>query len=92
MITDLLTPTVLMGIAYSGIRLATPYLYATVGETIGQLSGVLSLGVEGMMLLGAYAGFYTTLRTGNPWLGVLTAVGVGLFLGTQYLRTALFPS
>ena len=81
MITDLLTPTVLMGIAYSGIRLATPYLYATVGETIGQLSGVLSLGVEGMMLLGAYAGFYTTLRTGNPWLGVLTAVGVGLFLG-----------
>jgi simple sugar transport system permease protein len=80
-ITDLLAPTVLMGIAYSGIRLATPYLYATIGETIGQLSGVLNLGVEGMMLLGAYAGFYTTLRSGNPWLGVLTAIAVGLLLG-----------
>jgi simple sugar transport system permease protein len=80
-ITDLLTPTVLMGIAYSGIRLATPYLYATIGETIGQLSGVLNLGVEGMMLLGAYAGFYTTLRSGNPWLGLLTAIVVGVILG-----------
>jgi general nucleoside transport system permease protein len=80
-ITDLLAPTVLMGIAYSGIRLATPYLYATIGETIGQLSGVLNLGVEGMMLLGAYAGFYTTLRSGNPWLGVLTAIAVGVLLG-----------
>jgi simple sugar transport system permease protein len=81
LITDLLTPTVLMGIAYSGIRLATPYLYATIGETIGQLSGVLNLGVEGMMLLGAYAGFYTTLRSGNPWLGLLTAIVVGVILG-----------
>jgi general nucleoside transport system permease protein len=79
--TDLLTPTVLIGIASSGIRLATPYLYATIGETIGQLSGVLNLGVEGMMLLGAYAGFYTTFRTGNPWLGLLTAIAVGLALG-----------
>ena len=81
MFTDLLTPTVLIGIASSGIRLATPYLYATIGETIGQLSGVLNLGVEGMMLLGAYAGFYTTFRTGNPWLGLLTAIAVGLALG-----------
>ena len=81
MITDLLTPTVLIGIAYSGIRLATPYLYATIGETIGQLSGVLNLGVEGMMLLGAYAGFYATFRSGNPWLGVLAAIAVGLTLG-----------
>ncbi|HET7012156.1 MAG TPA: ABC transporter permease [Anaerolineales bacterium] len=81
MINDLPLATVLIGIASNGIRLATPYLYATIGETIGQLSGVLNLGVEGMMLLGAYAGFYTTLRTGNPWLGLLTAIAVGLVLG-----------
>ncbi len=61
MIQDLLTPAVLAGIVYSGIRLATPYLYATLGETIGQLSGVLNLGVEGIMLMGAYAGFYLDL-------------------------------
>jgi simple sugar transport system permease protein len=80
-IQDLLTPAVLAGIAYSGIRLATPYLYATLGETIGQLSGVLNLGVEGMMLMGAFAGFYLTFRTGNPWLGVLAAIIVGALLG-----------
>ena len=81
MITDLLTPTVLLGILTSGVRLATPYLYATIGETLGQLSGVLNLGVEGVMLMGAYAGFYVTFRTGNPWLGLLGAVVVGAAMG-----------
>ena len=81
MIQDLLTPAVLAGIVYSGIRLATPYLYATLGETIGQLSGVLNLGVEGIMLMGAYAGFYLTFRTGSPWVGLLAAIVVGALLG-----------
>jgi simple sugar transport system permease protein len=81
MIQDLLTPAVLAGIVYSGIRLATPYLYATLGETIGQLSGVLNLGVEGIMLMGAYAGFYLTFRTGDPWLGLLAAIIVGALMG-----------
>ena len=81
MIQDLLTPAVLAGIIYSGIRLATPYLYATLGETIGQVSGVLNLGVEGIMLMGAYAGFYLTFRTGNPWIGLLAAIVVGALLG-----------
>ncbi len=81
MIENLLTPAVLAGIAYSGIRLATPYLYATLGETIGQLSGVLNLGVEGMMLMGAFAGFYATWRSGDPWIGLLAAVLVGALLG-----------
>lgn len=81
MITDLLTPTVLLGILTSGVRLATPYLYATIGETLGQLSGVLNLGVEGVMLMGAYAGFYVTFRTGNPWLGLLAAVVLGVAMG-----------
>jgi simple sugar transport system permease protein len=81
MITDLLNSTVLVGILSSGIRLATPYLYATIGETFGQLSGILNLGVEGMMLMGAYAGFMATFRTGNPWLGLLAAILVGAAMG-----------
>lgn len=81
MIQDLFTATVLIGILTSGIRLATPYLYATIGETLGQLSGVLNLGVEGQMLMGAYAGFYVTFKTGNPWLGLLAAILVGLLMG-----------
>lgn len=81
MIAELFSLNVLIGILTSGIRLATPYLYASIGETFGQLSGVLNLGVDGIMLMGAYAGFYTTFQTGNPWLGLLTAVLVGGLMG-----------
>lgn len=70
-----------MGIAISGVRLATPYLYATIGETFGQLSGVLNLGVEGIMLMGAYAAFYVALTSGSLWLGLLAAVIVGIVMG-----------
>lgn len=81
MIQDLFSVTVLVGILASGIRLATPYLYAAIGETFGQRSGVLNLGVEGQMLLGAFAAFYTVYRTGNLWLGVLAAMIVGMLMG-----------
>lgn len=81
MISRLFTAEVLIGILTSGIRLATPYLFAAIGETFGQLSGVLNLGVEGIMLMGAYAGFYATYQTQNPWLGLLTAILVGGLMG-----------
>ncbi len=72
---------IIIGIAKSAIRLATPYLYASIGETIGQLSGVLNLGVDGVMLMGAFSAFYTVLRTGNLWLGLLAAIVVGAIFG-----------
>ena len=81
MISELFSVTVLIGILASGIRLATPYLYAAIGEAFGQRSGVLNLGVEGQMLLGAFAGFYVALRTGNLWLAVLVAMFVGAIMG-----------
>ena len=81
MITDLFSTTVLVGILASGIRLATPYLYAAIGETFGQRSGVLNLGVEGQMLLGAFAAFYVALTTGNLGLAVLVAMLVGAIMG-----------
>ncbi len=81
MIEELLSTTVLVGILASGIRLATPYLYAAIGETFGQRSGVLNLGVEGQMLLGAFAAFYLTFTTGNLLLGVLAAMVVGGLMG-----------
>jgi general nucleoside transport system permease protein len=79
--SDLFTLPVLLGIVYSGVRLATPYLYAAIGEMFAQRSGVLNLGVEGIMLMGAYAGIYVGLTTGNLWLGLLAAMVVGLVLG-----------
>ena len=81
MISDLFSMTVLVGILASGIRLATPYLYAAIGETFGQRSGVLNLGVEGQMLLGAFAAFYVALSTENLWLAMLVAMIVGALMG-----------
>jgi general nucleoside transport system permease protein len=81
MISDLFSTTVLIGILASGIRLATPYLYAAIGETFSQKSGVLNLGVEGQMLLGSFAAFYVTFITGNLWLGLLAAILTGALMG-----------
>jgi general nucleoside transport system permease protein len=81
MIADLFSAQVLIGILASAIRLATPYLYAGIGETIAQRSGVLNLGVEGQMLLGAFAAFYTVYLTGNLWLGIGVALIVGIVMG-----------
>lgn len=81
MISELLSTTVLVGILASGIRLATPYLYAAIGEAFGQRSGVLNLGVEGQMLLGAFAAFYVAFTTENLWLGILAAMLVGALMG-----------
>ena len=81
MISDLFTATVIMGIISSGIRLATPYLFAAIGEMFGQRSGVLNLGVEGQMLLGAFTAYYVVLKTGNLFLAILAAIVVGAVMG-----------
>ncbi len=81
MISDLFNPTVIFGILASGIRLATPYLFASIGEAFSQRSGVLNLGVEGQMLLGAFFAFYIAKLTDNLWLGVLAGMGVGALMG-----------
>lgn len=81
MISDLFNLTVIFGILASGIRLATPYLFASIGEAYSQRSGVLNLGVEGQMLLGAFFAFYVAKLTDNLWLGVLAGMGVGALMG-----------
>jgi general nucleoside transport system permease protein len=79
--SDLLKLPVILGIIYSGIRLATPYLFAAIGETFAQTSGVLNLGVEGIMLMGAFSAFYIGMNSGSLLLGLLAAAIVGLLLG-----------
>lgn len=78
---DFISMSVVIGILTSAIRLATPYLYAAIGEAIGQSSGVFNLGVDGVMLISAYAAFFVVLNTNNLWLGLLAAVVVGLLMG-----------
>ncbi len=79
--SDLLDTTVLIGILASTIRLATPYLYAAVGKMFGQRSGVLNLGVDGVMLSGAFAAYYTVILSGNAGLGLLAALLVSGVMG-----------
>ncbi|MCG8641759.1 MAG: ABC transporter permease [Desulfobacterales bacterium] len=56
----------------------TPLLLATTGEVICERSGILNLGIEGVMAVGAVVAFIVTMTTGQPWLGVLVAIGAGM--------------
>lgn len=64
----------------SGVRLATPYLFAALGEMIGQRSGVLNLGVDGTMTLSAFTAFYAAFVTGSLSIGVLVGVLTGALM------------
>ena len=79
--SQLFTEAVLVAIVASGIRLAVPLLLASLGEMFGQRSGVLNLGVDGIMLLGAFTGYYAVLRSGNVWFGLIAGAAVGVLLG-----------
>ncbi len=59
------------------IRAGTSLLYATLGEILTERSGILNLGVEGMMLMGAMSAFAAAYHTGSLWVGVATAMLVG---------------
>jgi simple sugar transport system permease protein len=64
-------------ILQAGVGTGTVLLFATVGELFTERSGILNLGVEGMMLIGAMSAFSIALKTGNPWLGLVIAMLAG---------------
>ena len=68
----------------STLNAGTPLLLAAAGIVIHEKSGVLNLGIEGIMLMGAVIGFSTTLATGSFALGFLAGAGVGLLLGLLF--------
>jgi len=74
--------TIIIAILATAVTAGTPILFAALGEIITERSGILNLGVEGMMLAGAVTGFMAALKTGSPWLGfgaaLLAGGGVGL--------------
>jgi ABC-type uncharacterized transport system permease subunit len=67
----------LIAVILTIITAATPLLLAAIGELVAERSGVLNLGVEGMMVMGAVMGFGVAHATGSPWLGVVAAVAAG---------------
>jgi ABC-type uncharacterized transport system permease subunit len=76
---DILTST------FAGaIRSGTPLLFATLGEILAERSGILNLGVEGMMLIGAFTGFAVSYTTSNLWLAVFAAMGAAAILASLH--------
>jgi len=64
-------------ILQAGVASGTVLLFATIGEIFAERSGVMNLGVEGMMLLGAMSAYAVASSTGNPWLGLIVAMLAG---------------
>lgn len=79
---DLLTPTFLTALIGAALLSAVPLLFAALGESIAEQAGILNVGIEGFMLIGAFAGFIATLYTGDLWLGLAAGGLAGLLLSS----------
>ena len=77
---QVMTTAFITGLLAAMMRMATPIIFGTLGEILCERAGVLNLGIEGIMLMGAMTGFLTTLTTGSLWLGVAAAALVGVLL------------
>ena len=87
----LLSTSFIVGLLASSVRLATPLLLAALGETFAERAGVLNIGVEGLMIVGALAGFLAGHFSGNPWIGALAGCVAGILLSSihAYLSAIL---
>jgi simple sugar transport system permease protein len=85
------TSAILTATIAAGISFSAPFLLAALGETVGQRSGVLNLGVDGIMLLSAFGSYYTALETGSVAFGVLVGIGTGAVMGviTAFMSVTL---
>jgi general nucleoside transport system permease protein len=74
---DLFSETFLTALVAGGVLAAMPLLFASLGETISEQAGVLNVGLEGMMLAGAYGGFVVAINTDSVWLGLGAGTAMG---------------
>ncbi len=74
---DLLTPTFLLILLFSTIRLATPLIFAALGGMFSERAGVINIALEGLMLAGAFTAAVVTYELSNPYLGLLSGMAVG---------------
>jgi len=74
---ELLTPTFLLILLFSAIRLATPLIFAALGGMFSERAGVINIALEGLMLAGAFTAAVATYELQNPYIGFLCGVAVG---------------
>jgi len=89
--SHLFTYAILTSTCATALALSASFLFAALGETVGQRSGVVNLGVDGIMLLSAFTTYFTALKTGNLLFAVLVGMGVGLVMGvvTAFMSVTL---
>jgi len=82
-------PSLLSSILFATVVAGTPLVITALGELVTEKSGVLNLGAEGIMSVGAVAAFATTLHTGSPVLGVLAGLGAGMAMSLIFAVASL---
>ena len=88
--SELLDIAFISGLIGATMRMATPIIFAALGEILSERAGVLNLGIEGIMLMGAMTGLLVTFSSGSVWLGVLAAAGIGMLLGLLMAVLAVY--
>ncbi|NNE44773.1 MAG: ABC transporter permease, partial [Gemmatimonadetes bacterium] len=83
------------GLATAAVRISLPILLLVLGEIVAERAGVLNIGLEGMLLVGAFAGFAGAVTTGSPLgglaFGVVASAGLALAFGILVVRLAFDP-
>jgi simple sugar transport system permease protein len=76
--------SVALAVVGGAIRISTPFLFVSLGETLTEKSGRVNLGLEGTLVMGAMGAYGVSYLTGSPWLGVLAAGALGVVLGALH--------
>lgn len=82
---------VLIAVAGGAVRVSTPYLFVSLGETLTEKSGRVNLGLEGTLVMGAMSGYAVAYASGAPWLGVLVAGAAGALFGLLHAVVCNLP-
>ena len=81
---DVVTLSFWTAVLAAGVRLAVSVGTAAIGEMINERAGVLNLGLEGVMLLGGFAGFAASFESGSPWVGLAGGLAAGALVGAAF--------